>query len=60
VAAAATDMPRGLRLNTVSPGAVKETPWGEGNPAVIPVSDVTRTYVRAVEGLMTGQCLAIR
>jgi NAD(P)-dependent dehydrogenase (short-subunit alcohol dehydrogenase family) len=60
VAAAAVDMPRELRLNTVSPGAVKESSWGTNNPAAIPVADVARTYLRAVEGEMTGQCLAIR
>lgn len=60
VAAAAVDLPRGLRLNTVSPGAVRESAWGADNPAAIPVADVARTYLRAVEGAMNGQCLAIR
>jgi NAD(P)-dependent dehydrogenase (short-subunit alcohol dehydrogenase family) len=59
VAAAAADMPRGLRLNTVSPGAVRESPWGD-DASGVPVADVARAYLRAVEGAMTGECLSIR
>ena len=56
---AALDLPRGIRINAVSPGWVTETlvalkmdPAG-GTPA----AQVARVYVKAVEGGMTGQVL---
>ena len=56
---AALDLPRGTRINAVSPGWVTETlvalkmdPAG-GTPA----AQVARVYVKAVEGGMTGQVL---
>ncbi len=62
VHAAATEMPRGIRLNTVSPGWVRETLLGLGmDPAGgIPVADVARVYVDAVEGTAHGRTLAVR
>jgi len=58
VAAAARDMPRGLRINAVSPPLVTEPAekmgWGaKGTPA----AEVAELYVQAVEGDMTGQAL---
>jgi NAD(P)-dependent dehydrogenase (short-subunit alcohol dehydrogenase family) len=59
VAAAALELPRGVRINAVAPGWVRETlvamkmdPAG-GTPAAV----VAHTYVQAVEGRMTGQVL---
>jgi len=55
--AAAIDLPRGLRVNCVSPGWVRETllamglDGADGTPAAI----VARAYVEAVEGVMTGR-----
>ncbi|OGR78158.1 MAG: short chain dehydrogenase [Elusimicrobia bacterium GWC2_64_44] len=57
--AAALELPRGIRLNVVSPGWVTETlklykmdPAG-GTPA----EAVARTYVKALEGGMNGEVL---
>jgi NAD(P)-dependent dehydrogenase (short-subunit alcohol dehydrogenase family) len=59
VRAAAIELPRGLRVNAVSPGWVRETleslgqhPDG-GTPAIL----VAQAYVRSLEGNMTGQVL---
>lgn len=59
VAAAAVEMPRGLRINTVSPGWVAETlrllerDAAEGTP----VRDVAAAYVSAVTGSDQGTTL---
>ena len=59
VRAAALDLPHGIRINAVAPGWVRETlvamkmDPGPGVPAV----EVAQTYLRAVEGNMTGQIL---
>jgi NAD(P)-dependent dehydrogenase (short-subunit alcohol dehydrogenase family) len=59
VRAAAVEMPRGIRLNAVSPGWVRETlarlemDQAEGTPAAV----VARAYVDSVEGGMTGEIL---
>jgi NAD(P)-dependent dehydrogenase (short-subunit alcohol dehydrogenase family) len=56
---AALDLPRGLRINAVAPGWVRETLIAmkmdptHGTPA----AQVAQTYVKAVEGNMTGQVL---
>lgn len=59
VAAAAIEMPRGLRVNVVSPGWVSETleRMGWSSARGTPAKDVARAYVRAVEGTMQGQTL---
>ncbi|MEV5652823.1 short chain dehydrogenase [Nocardia sp. NPDC052254] len=61
VHAAATEMPRGIRLNTVSPGWVRETLLGLGmDPAAgTPVADVAQVYVDAVEGTAHGRTLDV-
>ncbi|MFI5557948.1 hypothetical protein ACIA2T_01605 [Amycolatopsis japonica] len=50
VAAAARELPRGPRVNAVSPGWVRETLAALGEPeGGIPAADVARSYVEAVE-----------
>lgn len=57
VQAAAREMPRGLRLNVVSPGWVKETLVGLGMDTTdgTAASHVARTYLAAIEGKMQGR-----
>ncbi|AQZ60669.1 short-chain dehydrogenase [[Actinomadura] parvosata subsp. kistnae] len=61
VGAAAIEMPRGIRLNAVSPGWVRETLLDLGmDPAGgTPAADVARVYVQAVEGGARGRTLAV-
>ncbi|MFC5744914.1 short chain dehydrogenase [Actinomadura rugatobispora] len=57
VAGAAIEMPRGLRLNVVSPGWVAETLESLGMDASegTPVGEVVKDYVAAVEGADQGR-----
>ena len=61
VRAAALDLPRGMRINAVAPGWVRETlvamkmDPSPGAPAAL----VAQTYLKAVEGSMTGQILDV-
>jgi NAD(P)-dependent dehydrogenase (short-subunit alcohol dehydrogenase family) len=59
VAAAAVEMPRGLRINAVSPGWVRETLVAlDMDPAGgTPAAAVADAYVEAVTGSMHGQTL---
>jgi NAD(P)-dependent dehydrogenase (short-subunit alcohol dehydrogenase family) len=59
VQAAATELPRGLRVNAVSPGWVSETlaALGMTNHVGTPAAEVATAYVNAVEGTMTGETL---
>lgn len=61
VHAAAPEMPRGIRLNTVSPGWVRETRLALGmDPAAgTPVAAVARLYLDAVEGTAHGRTLTL-
>ncbi|MFG1964021.1 short chain dehydrogenase [Nonomuraea sp. NPDC049028] len=61
VHAAAIEMPRGVRLNAVSPGWVCETLLALGmDPAAgAPAADVARVYVDAVEGPAHGRTLLV-
>ena len=59
VRAAAIELPRGLRVNSVSPNVVLESmagyaPYFRGFKPV-PVADVALAYAKSVEGLQTGQ-----
>jgi NAD(P)-dependent dehydrogenase (short-subunit alcohol dehydrogenase family) len=59
VRAAALEMPRGIRINIVSPPWVTETLVGLGmDPAIgLPAAEVAETYVAAVEGSHQGVVL---
>ncbi|WP_328419601.1 hypothetical protein [Streptomyces sp. NBC_00443] len=58
---AAAELPRDLRINAISPGWVKETLDRLGmDPADgIPVADVAREYVDAVEDAAQGQTIRL-
>lgn len=61
VRAAALELPRGLRINAVAPGWVRETLVAmHMDPSIgTPAAQVAQAYMRAVEGDMTGQVLDI-
>jgi NAD(P)-dependent dehydrogenase (short-subunit alcohol dehydrogenase family) len=54
--AAALELPRGLRINVVSPPWVRETlqAMGRDPSAGLSAADVARSYVESVEGTQTG------
>ena len=63
VRAAAVELPRGLRINAVSPGVLVESlpTYGDyfrGHEAV-PAERVGRAYLKSVEGRLTGQVLSV-
>lgn len=60
--AAALDLPRGLRVNVVSPGWVSETLVEMGrDPATgLPAAVVARAYLESIEGTQTGKVLTPR
>lgn len=59
VQAAAIEMPRGIRINNVSPNILKESieVYGPYFPGFVPVpgSKVAAAYVKSIEGGQTGQ-----
>lgn len=59
VRSAALDMPRGLRVNAVSPGWVKETldRLGMDSTGATTARDVARAFVESVEGTIQGQTI---
>lgn len=64
VTAAALEMPRGIRINAVSPTVVTEAldvygPYFRGYEPV-PLARVARAYSKSVEGLHTGKVLKAR
>lgn len=63
VKAAALEMPRGIRINVVSPGVLEDaaTRYERVFPGHVPVSSfrVGKAYVKCVEGAVTGQVIAI-
>jgi len=63
VRAAAIELPRGLRINSISPGVLEESlpsygPYFLGHEAV-PGKRVANAYVKSVEGLLTGQVIHV-
>lgn len=62
VMAAATELPRGIRINAVSPTVLVESPqyhaFFPGFPQVA-ATDVGRSFVRSVQGVETGQVFRI-
>jgi NAD(P)-dependent dehydrogenase (short-subunit alcohol dehydrogenase family) len=59
VRAAAVELPRGLRINLVSPGLLLESvpdfgPFFRGFEPV-PAARAAMAYARSIEGLQTGQ-----
>ena len=60
--AAALEMPRGVRINVVSPPWVSETleAMGRDADAGMPAAQVARAYVESVEGSENGEVLDAR
>ncbi len=62
VMAAATELPRGVRINAVSPSVLSEAdgyhPFFPGYPHV-PAAEVARAYVRSVDGVETGKTFRV-
>ncbi len=63
VMAAAIEMPRGLRINSVSPGVIEEAmaayaPYFRGFEPV-PAARAALAYAKSVEGLRTGQVFGV-
>lgn len=63
VRAAAIELPRGLRINAVSPGVLVESlpaygPFFRGHEAV-PAARVALAYAKSVEGARTGQVFTV-
>jgi NAD(P)-dependent dehydrogenase (short-subunit alcohol dehydrogenase family) len=52
---AALDLPRGIRINTISPPFIQETAQAMGLPGGLPASENAKAYVALVEGSETGQ-----
>ncbi|KJQ52593.1 short chain dehydrogenase [Microbacterium sp. SA39] len=62
VITAATESPRGIRINAVSPDVLENSPgYHSAFPGHRPVTDaeVGEAYVRAVEGIIRGRILAV-
>ncbi|WP_327351168.1 short chain dehydrogenase [Streptomyces sp. NBC_01304] len=59
IPAAAREMPRGIRLNSVSPGWISETlrAMGRDASAGTPVAEVVRAYVELIEGADRGRVI---
>jgi NAD(P)-dependent dehydrogenase (short-subunit alcohol dehydrogenase family) len=64
VRAAAIEMPRGIRINVVSPTLVDESVEAYGDYfrgfETVPASRAARAFVKSVEGLQTGQVYRVR
>ena len=60
--AAALELPRGIRINVVSPPWVSETlrTMGRDPAGGLPAADVARAYVESVEGTKTGAVITPR
>jgi NAD(P)-dependent dehydrogenase (short-subunit alcohol dehydrogenase family) len=63
VQAAAIELPRGIRINCVSPGLLEETAVSAGAffPGHVPVASarVAKAYAKSVEGRLTGRVFEV-
>jgi len=63
VRAAAIELPRGVRINAVSPGLLTESLGAYGDyfrgHETVPASRVANAYVKSVEGRLTGRVLDV-
>ncbi|MFK4760525.1 short chain dehydrogenase [Microbacterium sp. ZW T5_45] len=62
VMAAATELPRGIRINAVSPSVLEDAPsYFSAFPGFVPVSThrVGQAYVKSVLGVQTGQVFRV-
>ena len=63
VKAAALEMPRGIRINCVSPTVLKEStaPYGDFFPGFIPVpaSTVAQSYKKSILGIQSGRIFEV-
>lgn len=62
VLAAATELPRGIRINAVSPSVLEDAPsYHSSFPGFVPVSShrVGQAYAKSVLGVQTGQVLRV-
>lgn len=62
VLAAATELPRGIRINAVSPSVLEDAPsYHSSFPGFVPVSShrVGQAYAKSVLGVQTGQVFAV-
>ncbi|MCI4011898.1 short chain dehydrogenase [Brevibacterium sp. ZH18] len=62
VISAAPELPRGIRINAVSPNVLKNSPhFHDAFAGMVPVTDeqVGAAFVRSVEGNVTGRVIAI-
>ncbi len=59
VRAAALEMPRGIRINIISPGWISETlqKMGQDPKAGTPADTVAKGYIELLEGAVTGKTL---
>jgi NAD(P)-dependent dehydrogenase (short-subunit alcohol dehydrogenase family) len=55
--AAALDLPRGIRINTISPPWIKESAEPLGIAATLTAAENARTYVSIIESSQTGQVI---
>ena len=58
--AAALELPRGIRINLVSPPLVGAPEWNAGKVARMTPEDTAKGYLEAVEGSATGQVIDTR
>ncbi|MCI0711730.1 MAG: short chain dehydrogenase [Chloroflexi bacterium] len=56
---AAVSLPRGIRINTVSPAHVVETEAEARQPEYVTRKETAAAYVQSIEGNMTGQMLPV-
>lgn len=60
VRAAAVELPRGLRINAVSPPLIGEPAWENGRVKVMSATDMARAYLEVIEGSATGTVVDTR